>query len=143
MWFKPSRGTVMRRGPDSTKLELWRRRLREFERGTETVAAFCERTCVSAATFYLWRRRVAGLAAETNAPKSPGRSSLKDGESLVPPLTFLPIQVAGQSPSAIEVLLTNGTRVLVPSGDRESLRLVLELVAGTEFVTGTREQPSC
>jgi hypothetical protein len=56
---------------------------------------------------------------------------------LVPPLSFLPVQVTGQSPSVIEVVLTDGTRVLVPRGDRESLQMVLAVVAGAT------EQPSC
>lgn len=127
----------MPRGPDAAKLELWRRRLRDFERGAETVAAFCQRTGVSAATFYVWRRRVAELAAEANGPKSPGRSTPKSGESLASLLSFLPVQVTGQSPSMIEVVLTNGTRVLIPSSDRQSLRWVLE------FTAGVTEQPSC
>ena len=130
MRFKSSGGAVMRRGPDTVKLELWRRRMREFERGTETVAAFCGRVGVSAASFYLWRRRVAGQADETSGPKSPGRGDPQSGQVTVPPLSFLPVQITGQAPSVIEVLLTCGTRVLVPSGDRESLRAVLEVVAG-------------
>jgi hypothetical protein len=36
----------------------------------------------------------------------------------------------------IEVLLANGTRVLVPRGDRESLQVVLEFA-------GRREERSC
>jgi hypothetical protein len=47
MRFKSSGGAVMRRGLDSGKWEVWRRRMREFERGTETVAAFCGRLGVS------------------------------------------------------------------------------------------------
>ncbi len=127
----------MRRGPDAAKLELWRRRLREFERGAETVAAFCQRTGVSPATFYLWRRRVAGLAVETSGPKLSGRGTRQSGGTSAPSLSFLPIQVTGQSPSVVEVQLTDGTRVLVPRGDRESLQMVLEVIAGT------MEQPSC
>ena len=117
----------MRRGPDAAKLELWRRRLVEFERGTETVAAFCRRVGVSAATFYGWRRKVA---------QSPGSGQASHGTQAIP-LSFLPVQVTGQPPSVIEVVLAGGTRVLVPSGDRESLRMVLELALGTG------EQPSC
>lgn len=127
----------MRRGPDSGKLELWRRRMREFERGTETVAAFCGRLGVSAASFYLWRRRVAGQTDETSEPKSLARCTPQSGQARVPPLSFLPVQISGQAPSVIEVLLTCGTRVLVPSGDRESLRVVLEVVAGD------REERTC
>ncbi len=118
----------MRRGADSAKLDMWRRRLVEFGRGTETVAAFCRRVGVSAATFYGWRRKVA---------QSPGSGQTSHGTQAVSPLSFLPVHVTGQPPGVIEVVLAGGVRVLVPSGDRESLRLVLELV------TGAGEQPSC
>ena len=118
----------MRRGPDAVKLELWRRRLAEFERGAETVAAFCQRVGVSAATFYGWRRKVA---------QSPGGGQASHGTHVVPPLSFLPVQVTGQPRSVIEVELAGGVRVLVPSGDRESLQWVLE------FALGATEQSSC
>ena len=122
----------MRRGPDAAKLEVWRRRLREFERGTETVAAFCRRVSVSVATFYGWRRRVARLAESRMARpgRGPSNSSI-NGLVSVPSLSFLPVQVTDQPRSVIEVVLAGGTRVLVPSCDRESLRLVLELTAGS------------
>ena len=126
----------MRRGPDATKLELWRRRLREFERGKETVAAFCRRVSVSVATFYGWRRRVAGLAE--SEPTMPGSGASHGGRVSVPPLSFLPVQVTGQPRSVIEVVFAGGTRVLVPSCDRESLQMVLELAAGSASA-GMRE----
>lgn len=127
----------MRHGPDAVKLELWRRRLREFQRGTETVAAFCRRVGVSAATFYLWRRRVSLLTAERSGRQPSGRSISNSNGTAVPPLSFLPVQVTDQPPSMIEVLLTDGTRVRVPSGDRESLQVVLDVI------TGAWGQPSC
>jgi transposase-like protein len=118
----------MRHGPDAVKLELWRRRLAEFEQGTQTVAAFCRRVGVSAATFYGWRRKVA---------QSPGSGQASHGTQAIPPLSFLPVQVTGQPTGVIEVVLAGGVRVLVPRGDRESLQLVLELALGAG------EQPSC
>lgn len=133
----------MRRGPDAVKLDLWRRRFREFDRSAESVAAFCRRVGVSAATFYLWRRRLAAQSGEPSGPKSPRRDTPKRSQSSVPPLSFLPIEVTGQAPSLIEVVLTDGTRVLVPRGDRESLQLVLEVIAGTTKPEGAREQASC
>ena len=45
----------MSRGLDLARRELWRRRLREFDRGTATVAEFCRRVGVSDAAFYQWR----------------------------------------------------------------------------------------
>jgi hypothetical protein len=133
----------MRRGPDTVKLELWRRRFREFERSTESAAAFCRRVGVSAATFYLWRRRIAELAVQPKGQKSPGRNPSKRRHSSVPPLSFLPVEVTGLSSSAIEVVLTDGTRVVVPRGDRESLELVLEVIAGTTKSAGERGPATC
>jgi hypothetical protein len=133
----------MHRGPDAVKLELWRRRFREFERGTESVAAFCRQVGVSAATFYLWRRRVAAQTVEPRLPKSPRHDHTKRSQSSVPPLSFLPVEVTGLSPSRVEVVRIDGTRVLVPRGDRESLQLVLEVIAGTTKPAGAREPATC
>jgi len=133
----------MQRGMDAAKLELWQRRMGEFEEGTETVAAFCQRVGVSAATFYLWRRRVAGETKKTVGQKSLDRSSPQSSPGSVPPLSFLPIQMTGQPRSPIEVVLTGGTRVLVPSGDRESLQIVLDFITGREAVASPREPSSC
>ena len=130
----------MQRGVDGEKLELWRRRMEEYELGAETVAAFCQRVGVSAATFYFWRRRVAG---ETIGRKSVERSVLPGSSGSVPPLSFLPIQVTDQSRSPIEVVLTGGTRVLVPSDDRQSLQIVLDVILGLGLVSGAREPSSC
>jgi hypothetical protein len=133
----------MQRGVDGEKLELWRRRVEEYEQGAETVAAFCERVGVSAATFYWWRRCVAGEARETIGRKSVERRTLETGSGTVPPLSFLPIQVTGQPRSPVEVVLAGGTRVLVPSGDHQSLQIVLEVILGLGLVAGAREPSSC
>ena len=119
----------MSRGPDLARRELWRRRLRDFDRGTATVAEFCRRVGVSDATFYQWRRKLASPAAE---PSSPARS--------VPALSFLPIEITGQDdPSVrIEVVFPNGIRVLVPGRDQATLSAVLVALAGS-----SRELGSC
>src|SRR5690606_25303313 len=93
---------------------------------------------VSAATFYLWRRRVAAQAGQPSGPMSPRRDLPKRSHSSVPPLSFLPVEVTGQGQNVIEVVLTDGTRVLVPRGDRESLELVLEVIRGTTQPEGAR-----
>ncbi len=111
----------MVRGFDASKLELWQRRLREFEVGSLSVVEFCRRTGISKATFYVWRRKLAGLAQ--SLPESNSRAT---GKSV---LSFLPVQITGQSSSTIEVLLTNGTRVFVASDDREAVRTVLHSAA--------------
>ncbi len=122
----------MARGPDLARWELWRRRLRDFDRGTATVAEFCRREGVSDASFYQWRRKLASLGAE---PDRPDRTAEK-----VSALSFLPIEITGQdNPSVrIEVVFPNGTRVLVPGRDQATLSAVLVALASS-----SRESGSC
>ena len=114
----------MARGVDVGKWALWRRRIEEFERGSASVAEFCRRVGVSQATFYLWRRK---LNAEARASTSQGPRLAPPGPQSTTALSFLPVQIA--APRTVEVVLTNGTRVLIPSGDHEALRTVLQLTA--------------
>jgi transposase-like protein len=119
-------------GPGEAKIVVWRRRLREFDEGSATVREFCRQAGVSKATFYQWRQRLALLSIE---PKSP--QVARSGKA-ISPLSFLPVELAAQPRSMVEVLLSNGTRVLVPSGDREALRAVIEAAASVKT-----QEPSC
>jgi transposase len=121
----------MSRGPDLARRELWRRRLREFERGTATVAEFCRRQGVSDAAFYQWRRKLASSSAQTSSPVS--------AAGKVPALSFLPIEITGRDDQAarIEVVFPNGIRVLVPGRDQATLNAVLAALAGSSRETGS------
>ena len=122
----------MSRGPDLARREVWRRRLREFDRGTATVAEFCRREGVSDAAFYQWRRK---LASSSPQPNSPDNAAGK-----VPALSFLPIEITGRDDQSarIEVVFPNGIRVLVPGRDHATLSAVLGAVADS-----SREPGSC
>ena len=122
----------MSRGPDAAKLEVWRRRFREFDEGSATVPEFCRRVGISKATFYLWRRKV---SQPITAPRSRRTS---DARNAISPLSFLPVELPAQPRSMIEVLLSNGTRVLVPSSDLEALRVVIDAAASVKV-----QEPSC
>jgi hypothetical protein len=75
----------MGRRPDLSKREVWERRLREFERDEESVAAFCDRVGVSVTTFYRWQRtlsasaRFCTLAARSGGSSSP-RTRVEPGQ---------------------------------------------------------------
>jgi len=117
----------MSRGPDLARRELWRRRLREFDRGTATVADFCDRTGVSTAAFYQWRRKLALAGSPEGAGKQAG---LAKPSPVAASLNFLPVEIMGpRTGDVVEVLLPSGIRVLVPSRDQESLRTILESLA--------------
>ena len=124
----------MGRGVDVGKWALWRRRIEEFERGTASVAEYCRRVGVAQATFYLWRRKVKAEAQTSTSISTSTSPSTSQGPRLAPPgpqsataLSFLPVQIAATR--TVEVVLANGTRVLIPSGDHEALRTVLQLTA--------------
>jgi hypothetical protein len=48
-------------------------------------------------------------------------------------MSFLPVEITPPSRNTIEVLLPNGTRVLVPSGEREAIRAVVEAAASVQL----------
>jgi hypothetical protein len=45
-------------------------------------------------------------------------------------MSFLPVEITQRAGNTIEVLFPNGARVLVPSGEREAIRAVIEAAAG-------------
>jgi hypothetical protein len=139
----------MARGEDPVRREVWRRRLRAFDREDTTVAKFCQREGVSQATFYLWRRK---LADNANTPSLRGRtakaqlktpSNVRAGQSAAPhvrdfgrpksrrkvtvPAGFVPISLT--SPSSLEIWLPDGTRMLVPCHDRNVIHAVIAALA--------------
>lgn len=112
----------MSRGPDLARREVWRRRLREFDRGAATVTDFCRRVGVSVASFYQWRRKLAAVvSSEATTPRVPATA-----------VSFLPVEIMQQAGNTVEVLLPNGARVLVPSSEREAIRAVVEAAAGVQ-----------
>ena len=51
------------------KTQLWTKRFREFEASSLTVDQYCQSVGCSCATFYLWRRKLAG-ASLANSTRS-------------------------------------------------------------------------
>lgn len=135
----------MARGQDLVKWEVWRRRLRAFDREDTPVSRFCQREGVSVATFYLWRRKLAVEAstasllgatakAQLGAPSSvrsqrsavqQARNSgvLKSRRRKAAGVGFVPVSITSQS--SLEVWLPGGTRLLVPCHDREVIHTVI------------------
>lgn len=143
-----------------TKEELWRRRLERFEDSDFTVAEFCRVEGVSIPSFYQWRRRLASSrtaravgrrddnaiagrfrTAGSNQPKPANRvnqaSETKPCETAA---AFVPVRLT--QATAVEVQLPNGTRVCLPTGDADLLRVAIE-AAGRLGVANPAEATSC
>ena len=143
----------MGRGPDRMKRDVWTRRLREFERGDEPVAEFCDREGVSVTTFYRWRRLLASAALPKVTTSRETDAAVRARKGAVGELRFLPVEIvpAVSAPSerkpetptstsspCVEVLLPGGARVLVPCDAPVALRTVM-----AALVAGTREDSPC
>lgn len=89
--------------------ELWWSRMQRFRASGLSVTRSCEQERVSQPSFYQWRKRLADVTVGSSAP------------------TFVPVRVTQST--LIEIHLPNGARVCVPPGDREALRVAIE-VAG-------------
>ena len=98
--------------------ELWRVRVRRFDGCGQTVAEFCQWEGVSAAAFYLWRKKL----REEDAPKHRTPLTAKSGDTHRRPL-FVPIVSAarlGEATGAVVVMtLSDGTRVVLPANDHQ------------------------
>lgn len=146
-------------GVDLARQAAWRRRLREFERSSETVGEFCDRVGASVSTFYRWQRRLARPSREdqstADAPTNPTRTDSTRTESTrtessrarassaaSPAMSFLPIAITAAT-AQIEVLLANGTRVSVPCHDREVVRIVLSSLLAEGTPRAPREDDRC
>jgi hypothetical protein len=110
------------------KEKLWRGRLGRFDVSRLTVAEFCKRERVSVPSFYQWRKRIAAVREEgtiggTNRPQS-----------------FIPVRLT--QTTAVEIHLPNGTRVCLPPGDGEVLRVAID-AAGRLGAVNQREAAPC
>jgi hypothetical protein len=118
----------MARSSDPAKVAQWRRRLECFDLSNVSVARFCQREGVSVASFYHWRKK---LAVKTRPPATPRR--------IAPPASaFKPLSITGAPSPAIAVHLPGGTRLEVPAGDYQTVRVVVrELIrSGQAFEEG-------
>jgi hypothetical protein len=103
----------MARSVSVRKTLEWRRRLRRFRKSRQSIAAFCRQEGVSPPSFYLWRKRLAEVPAER--------------QIAAPPAGFRPVRIV---PAAgVSVQLPGGSQLLVPGGDAECLRVVVETIA--------------
>jgi putative transposase len=94
--------------------QRWIERLDRFAASGQTTAEFCASEGISVASFYLWKRRLAG--------KEPNVSPQDAGPRL------LPVRLHDQ-PSAIELVLPGGALVRVWAGaDETALRCLLALL---------------
>jgi transposase-like protein len=117
----------MVRAFDSSKMSVWQERLRRFACGESSAVEFCRQEGVSAASFYLWRKRLGkvGSPAEAAARQS-----------------FLPVRVTRAAAERIIIRLPNGVCIRLPGDNLEALKASIE-VASAQPVAAGKEMPRC
>lgn len=119
-----------------TTERLWEERLRRFELGGSSVAAFCRQEGVSREAFDFWRSRL-GVVHESTPLKRPAR---RRERNLQAEQSFLPVEIVGAA--TIEIYLPNGVRVVVPASDGALLETAIAAVGRLPRSSG-EEVTSC
>lgn len=119
----------MARHPDAAKERRWLERMRAWQQSQLSVRAFCQRRCLSEASFYGWRR----LLHERGLIDERGRSQAVTAAG-TPTFVQVAVPAAAGAVPAIDVVLPAGRVLRVrPGFDAELLRQLLRLL----------EEPSC
>ncbi len=157
----------MGRGLVGVKRREWAERLRRFSALGMTVAGFCDAEGVSVSAFYLWRRKLAagrvvketGTTACDPAPRHmflpvrvvPQSPVVSAASSPISTFTSSSNSAFASSPAVpavssdvpgprIEICLTNGVRVLVPTSDAAALR---QAILAASQIGAVGESASC
>lgn len=107
----------MARRMDERRVAEWRERFERFREAGLSVVRFCERERVSAATFYLWRKRL----GENAAPRS--AVALSTGP-------FASVRLVGGA--TLSAWLPSGTRLEIPLHDPQALELALRVLTSVD-----------
>lgn len=127
----------MARRRDDFVADIWRERLRRFDRGGMTVSRFCDDEGVSVASFYVWRRRLRRGANRSDVPAA--------GQASGGPALFMPVALpagslapASSSPADdVRIDLADGVVIHLPLAVEEPvLRMCLR---AARDVTRSRE----
>jgi hypothetical protein len=123
---------------DSPKVLEWRRRMARFRRSRRSVAEFCRGEGVSDASFYQWRRRLAGTSARRKVravgPRKRKPVGAEDGKATETTGGFTPVRLVAAA--GVVVHLPGGTEFCVPISDPQALRLVIDALARADAKRG-------
>ena len=127
----------LNQGPLEARMELWRKRFREFSSGRWTVEQFCKQVGVTSATFYYWKKKLAEADHVTPAsfrPVSDHRVSVsrKNRKGEDAPGRFMPVRIARAAVVSGDVVirLPSGAQVQIPTSASEVIATVIAQVYG-------------
>lgn len=102
----------MKKRKQEERREVWAHRVTEQESSGQSIRAFCRGQQLNEHSFYMWRQRIRSAG-------EPIRFALVEAQQ--------PAAQQGARPEAIELVLSSGDRLRIPS-DAATLRLVLNVL---------------
>jgi len=103
----------MARPANPKVVQLWKDRFAQLTKSQLTIHQFCQSIGCSVASYYHWKRKLQGSAAESKTvPHS------KPG--------FIPVTIRQDVARIVNVELPGGTKVHLPVDAIEALRLIIE-----------------
>ena len=110
-------------GGDPQRQNYWQDVVRRWQKGGQSVRAFCQAEGLRESAFYFWRRRLAGRRPRVRRPP----------QASLPRPAFLPVQLLQDHPAPatheIEIVLRHGRAVHVRAGfDRQTLADVVAVL---------------
>jgi hypothetical protein len=125
---------VMSRGSNPAKVQQWTECLERYHKSGQTVARFCQNEGIAEASFYQWKKKLAG---QPNASKArPIADSARQhvqppqrqGESTLAGSGFQPIELLPAPSSVTTIRLPNGIEIKLGSDLRVIDLLVKQLL---------------
>jgi hypothetical protein len=139
----------MGRRIDGTRYAMWRGRWERFAEWSGTVAEFCRREGITAASFYQWRKRLtASDPRETAATVRGNRGTTRPAKQAPrarTPFVELSLTTPTTAGASVEIALPNGATVRVPAACPATLRAAIHAageVNGCTPPTPSQEVPS-
>lgn len=138
----------MARVVDQVKLEVWRKRLVEFQASGLSVAAFCRRENIGATRFYYWSGKVREAGAEDcqASASGNGRAASRSGAASGSGACLLGDESLGAeqvgSGARVEIFVGDSIRLSMPLGEPEVIAAVVQRLRAPGQASRTAESSS-
>ena len=124
----------MSRGSNPAKVQQWTDRLERYQKSGQTVARFCQNEGIAEASFYHWKKKLAGQpnASKAKLIADSARQHVqppqRQGESTLAGSGFQPIELLPAPSSVTTIRLPNGIEIKLGSDLRVIDLLVKQLL---------------
>jgi transposase-like protein len=125
---------MMSRGSNPAKVQQWTECLERYQKSGQTVARFCQNEGIAEASFYQWKKKLAGQPSASKArliadsAREHVQPPQQQGESTLAGSRFQSVELLPVPSSVTTILLPNGIEIKLGSDLRVIELLVKQLL---------------